>query len=73
MNINKDNKLLEENKKLKNKIKDLENEIIKLKNENKDMKKKLIIKIMKYKIIYYKLKILMKIKMKLHLLIQEKK
>ena len=41
MNINKDNELLEENKKLKNKIKDLENEIIKLKNENKDMKKKL--------------------------------
>ena len=39
MNINKENELLEENKKLKNKIKDLENEIIKLKNENKDMKK----------------------------------
>ena len=41
MNINKDNELLEENKKLKNKIKDLENEIIKLKEENKNMKKKL--------------------------------
>ena len=33
-------KLIEENEKLKNKIKDLENIIIKLKEENKDMKNK---------------------------------
>ena len=41
MNINKDNELLEENKKLKNKIKDLENIIIELNEENKNIKKNL--------------------------------